>query len=168
MSPVSSFISLESLSEVRGPVAIITIPFLASSAKLSSAVSFVLSDDFILFSSLFCFDFSMSSSTVLPTSCLTISTFSKLAIFSVIFSANFSLSTAKACPAGTATSSAVFIKSESNIRSSSFNKPQAFVCKFDLKELLHTISAKFLLLCAGENLLGFISYSLTFIPLFAI
>ena len=37
-----------------------------------------------------------------------------------------------------------------------------------IKELLHTISAKFELLCAGENLLGFISYNLTSIPFFAI
>ena len=40
--------------------------------------------------------------------------------------------------------------------------------KFDLNELLHTTSAKFLLVCAGENFCGFISYSLTFIPLLAI
>jgi len=32
------------------------------------------------------------------------------------------------------------------------NKPHAFVCKLDLNELLHTISAKFLLLCASVNL----------------
>ena len=86
-----------------------------------------------------------------------ISTFSKLSNFLVISSENLSLSTANACPAGTATLSAVFIKSESNMRNSSFNNPHAFVCKFDLNELLHTISAKFILLCAGENLSGFIS-----------
>ena len=54
-----------------------------------------------------------------------------------------SLSTASACPAGTAVPSAVFISKESNILSSSFSKPQALVCKFDLKELLQTISDKF-------------------------
>ena len=81
---------------------------------------------------------------------------------------NFSLSTAKACPAGTDVLSAHFIRSESNILNSSFKSPHAFVSKFDLNELLHTISAKFLLECAGENFSGFISYSFTFIPRFAI
>ena len=103
-----------------------------------------------------------------PTSFLMISTFSKLSIFLVTSFANFSLSTANACPAGTAVSSAVFIKSESNSLNSSFRSPHAFVCKFDLNELLHTISAKLLLLCAAENLFGFISYNFTLIPLFAI
>ena len=40
--------------------------------------------------------------------------------------------------------------------------------RFDLKELLHTISAKFSFVCAGEYLLGFISYNFTFIPSFEI
>ena len=41
---------------------------------------------------------------------------------------------------------AIFINKESNFLNSSFNKPHAFVNKLDLNELLHTISAKFLLL----------------------
>ena len=53
--------------------------------------------------------------------------------------------------------SAIFINNESKIRNSSFNNPQAFVCKFDLKELLQTISAKFSFECAGEYFTGFIS-----------
>ena len=68
----------------------------------------------------------------------------------MIFSENFSLSTARACPAGTCVSSAVFINNESKYLSSSFNSPHAFVCKLDLKELLHTISAKFSFECASE------------------
>ena len=56
---------------------------------------------------------------------------------------NASLSTAKACPAGTDVSSAHLIKRESNLLNSSFKSPQALVIAFDLKELLHTISAKF-------------------------
>ena len=121
MSPVICNISSDNLSDVNGPVAIITIP--------SSAKSF---------------------------------------IFSVTLLEKSALSTAKAWPAGTAVSSAIFISNESNILSSSFNNPQAFVCKFDLKELLHTISAKFSFECAGENFCGFISYNLTLIPFFAI
>ena len=78
-------------------------------------------------------------------------------ISAVTFCANFSLSTAKACPAGTDVSSAIFINSESKMRNSSFNTPQAFVCRLDLNELLHTISAKSAFECAGENLYGFIS-----------
>ena len=65
------------------------------------------------------------------------------------FFENCSLSTASAWPAGTFVSSAIFISSESNFLSSSFSSPHAFVIKFDFKELLHTISAKSLLLCAG-------------------
>ena len=103
----------------------------------------------------------------LPTSLRIISTFGILFSFSVTFFEKASLSTANACPAGTAVSSAVFIKSESNILNSSFNKPQAFVCKFDLNELLHTISAKSSLSCANENFFGFISYNFTFIPFLA-
>ena len=121
-------------SEVSGPVAIITIPFLPS---------------------------------ILSTSFLIISILELLLISSVILLENFSLSTAKACPAGTFVSSATLINNESSFLNSSFNSPQAFVILFDLNELLHTISAKLLLLCAGENFSGFISYSLTFIPLLA-
>ena len=102
------------------------------------------------------------------TSFLIISIFSMFSKIFVTFSENFSLSTANACPAGTAVSSATFISKLSNILNSSFNKPHAFVCKFDLNELLHTISAKFLFVCALENSSGFISYSFTFIPAFAI
>ena len=83
---------------------------------------------------------------------------------SVTFCEKISLSTARAWPAATLVSSATFIKSESNLLSSSFNNPHAFVKRLDLKELLQTISAKFLLECAGENFSGFISYSFTFIP----
>ena len=101
-------------------------------------------------------------------SSLIISMFSICFILFVMLSANFSLSTAKACPAGTEFSSAVFINNESSIRNSCFNKPHAFVILFDLKELLHTISAKFGFECAGENFLGFISYNFTFKPLLAI
>ena len=89
-------------------------------------------------------------------------------ISSVTLLENSSLSTAKAWPAGTLVSSAILINNESNFLSSSFKSPQAFVSKLDLNELLHTISAKFLLECASENLTGFISYNFTFIPLFAI
>ena len=89
-------------------------------------------------------------------------------ISSVTNSENSFLSTASACPAGTFVLSAHLIRSESSCLSSSFSSPQAFVCKFDLKELLQTISARFLLLCAGEYFSGFISYKFTFIPLFAI
>ena len=103
-----------------------------------------------------------------PISCLIISTFSMFSKASVTFLENTSLSTAKACPAGTAVSSAILIRREFKLLSSSFKSPQAFVCKLDLKELLQTISAKLLLECAGEKLLGFISYNLTFMPLLAI
>ena len=82
--------------------------------------------------------------------------------------ANISLSTANAWPAGTAVLSAILISNESIALNSSFSNPQAFVCRFDLKELLHTISAKFWFACAGEYLFGFISYNLTLIPLLAI
>ena len=68
-----------------------------------------------------------------PTSWLTISINLFACILSVIFSANLSLSTANAWPAGTLVSSAVFINKESNLLNSSFNNPQAFVTKFDLK-----------------------------------
>ena len=88
--------------------------------------------------------------------------------FCVTNSENLSLSTAKACPAGTQVLSAHFISKESSKRSSSFNSPHAFVCRFDLNELLHTISAKFLFECALENFVGFISYSFTLYPFFAI
>ena len=94
-----------------------------------------------------------------------------MSIFSnvfVTFSENFSLSTARACPAGTDVSSAIFISKLPNILSSSFKSPHAFVCKFDLNELLQTTSARFAFVCAGENLHGFISYNFTFIPAFAI
>ena len=64
--------------------------------------------------------------------------------------------------------SAILISNESIALNSSFSNPQAFVCRFDLKELLHTISAKFWFACAGEYLFGFISYNLTLIPLLAI
>ena len=60
------------------------------------------------------------------------------------------------------------VNKESNLLNSSFNKPQAFVSKFDLNELLHTISAKFWFECASEYFIGFISYNFTFIPAFAI
>ena len=39
--------------------------------------------------------------------------------------------------------------------------------KYKMKELLHTISAKFLFECAGEYFCGFISYNFTLIPLLA-
>ena len=112
------------------------------------------------------------SSTLLtvwfPTSFLIISISFIFSNSSVTRLENCSRSTANACPAGTDTSSAIRIKRESNLLNSSFNSPQAFVCKLDLKELLQTTSAKFWLLCAGEYTVGFISYRFTLIPCFAI
>ena len=148
-------ISFDSLSEVNGPVAIITIPSSAISCS-SLLISLSIKTSSILFT--VCF----------PTSFLIISIFFIFSNSSVTLLEKTSLSTASACPAGTAVSSAIFIKSESSILNSSFNRPQALVCKFDLNELLHTTSAKFWLLCAGEYFCGFISYSFTFIPLLAI
>ena len=111
--PVSSWISFDKRSDVSGPVAIIVIP---SSHKSFKCILFPISS-FITSISGFLF------------------------ISSVTFSENISLSTANACPAGTLVSSAIFINNESNFLNSSFNRPHAFVSKFYLNELLHTISA---------------------------
>ena len=138
--PVISCISFASGSDVSGPVAIIVI---ASFDRSFIDMSFPISAVIVSINGLFF-------------------------ICSVTFFENCSLSTASAWPAGTFVSSAIFISSESNFLSSSFSSPHAFVIKFDFKELLHTISAKSLLLCAGVCFCGFISYSFTFIPFFAI
>lgn len=85
---------------------------------------------------------SSSSFSKLTTSSFMTSILGFLLISSVTFLANISLSTARACPAGTDVMSAIFISNESILLNSSFKRPHALVCKFDLKELLHTISAK--------------------------
>ena len=136
-SPVILPIFFANPSEVRGPVAIITIPSFAKDSISTISLRIISINSF----------FSNSQVTFLE---------------------KLSLSTAKACPAGTLVSSAILINNESNLLNSSFNKPHAFVSKFDLKELLHTISAKFSFECASEYFIGFISYNFTFIPFLAI
>ena len=86
-----------------------------------------------------------------------------LFIFSVTRREKPSLSTASAPPAGTRVLSAHSIMSEPKRRISSFKSPTAFSIFPARRELLHTSSAKFSLLCAGENFFGFISYKLTLI-----
>ena len=88
---------IDNESDVRGPVAIIVI------------VSFIKSSKNILLSLIL--STFIESSYLLTTSLFITSILGWLFIISVTFLANSSLSTAKACPAGTAVSSAILIKS---------------------------------------------------------
>ena len=108
-----------------------------------------------------------SISSTLQTSLFIISILLFDFIFSVIYFENISLSTASACPAGIFALYAALINRLSKISISFFNKPQALVKDSDFKELLHTSSAKSLLVCASLLFSGFISYNFTFILLFA-
>ena len=90
-----------------------------------------------------------------------------LSILSVTRAENLSLSTASAPPAGTAVFFAHSMQSEPISSISALRSPAAQPSLVALKELEHTSSASPVLLWAGENFSGFISYSVTPMPLFA-
>ena len=106
-------------------------------------------------------------SGMLVTSSVTTSILGFDRIASVTAFENSSLSTASAPPAGTLVASAQRIMIEPRQRSSCLSSPTALSSLSERRELEQTSSANPSLLCAGERREGFISKSLTPIPLSA-